>query len=311
MNISYSKPFQTYQELIQLLKSRGMIFNNENKAENILRHVNYYRLGGYWLSFEEDHQTHKFKQNTQFENVLALYSFDQKLKLFLSSAIEKIEVSVRANWAYQLAKKYDSHPHLNTNLFFNLNTHNKKELKEQNENKRNYYDNLCSLIKEINRSDEVFIQHQLQNYKEVLPPVWVICEVMSFGLLSKWFKSLNSISLKDEIARAYKIEGKVLESWLSHLRIIRNISAHHSRLWDIDFRTTPMLNKSGSLKDQLIPNSRKIYNSLIILLYLVDIISPKDLFRDKLKDLLLENRQNLLQMGFPDDWENKLVWQAL
>jgi hypothetical protein len=39
MKIPYSKPFQTYKEQIQLLQSRGMIFDDENKAENILEAV--------------------------------------------------------------------------------------------------------------------------------------------------------------------------------------------------------------------------------------------------------------------------------
>lgn len=139
----YTKSFKTHKEQIQLLKSRGMIFNDENKAENILKHINYYRLGGYWLPFEEDHKTHKFKQNTKFESVLAFYNFDRKLRICSLSAIEKIEISIRSHFTYQLAKEYGSHPHLDSKNFRNSEYWKKDKEKLQ---------------QEITRSDEIFIK---------------------------------------------------------------------------------------------------------------------------------------------------------
>jgi abortive infection bacteriophage resistance protein len=92
--------------------------------------------------------------------------------------------------------------------------------------------------------------------------------------------------------------------------LIRNYSAHHCRLWDRLFKNKIKPCTTENLKNQLIPNSQKIYNSLVILLYLIDIISPNDPFRHELKDLLLKNKQNLLEMGFPDDWANQAIWQV-
>jgi abortive infection bacteriophage resistance protein len=297
MPSQYIKSFKTHEEQLTLLKERGMIFNKEDeiKALHILEHNNYYRLSGYWLPFEEDHQTHKFKPNTKFESVLAFYNFDRKLRICSLSAIEKIEISIRSHFTYQLAKEYGSHPHLNSKNFKNFKYWEKDKEKLQ---------------QEITRSDEIFIKHYRKSYIEELPPIWSACEVMTIGLLSRFYSNLESVNVRKSIAKAYKIRPDILDFWLRNLRLIRNYSAHHCRLWDRLFKDKIQPCNTENLNKQLIPNSQQIYNSLVILLYLIDIISPNDSFRHELKDLLLKNKQNLLQMGFPDNWINQTIWQA-
>ena len=60
---TFNKPAKTFAEQIELLKSRGMQFHNEQQAQFYLEQINYYRLGAYWLPFEESHATHCFKPN--------------------------------------------------------------------------------------------------------------------------------------------------------------------------------------------------------------------------------------------------------
>jgi abortive infection bacteriophage resistance protein len=42
----------TLDEQIQLLRSRGMVINNEEKAKEVLSDIGYYRLGFYWFPME-------------------------------------------------------------------------------------------------------------------------------------------------------------------------------------------------------------------------------------------------------------------
>lgn len=60
------------------------------------------------------------------------------------------------------------------------------------------------------------------------------------------------------IAAAYGVDEQVLASWLRHLSLVRNICAHHSRLWNRDFTITPTLprNKPVGLVKQFVPGSR-------------------------------------------------------
>jgi abortive infection bacteriophage resistance protein len=220
--------------------------------------------------------------------------FDRKLRLLVLDAIERIEVSVRSQWAYHLAHDYGSHAHLNSSLF----------------NLAFWQRNSDDLSKEVRRSQEIFVRHFQANYTEPLPPVWVVCEVMPFGLLSRWFKS-SPTPVKSTIAKTYELRANLLESWLHHLATIRNICAHHSRLWNREFIVVPQLVTSSrhTLANQFVTNSRKIYNTLVILLYLTDKISSDQQWRSQMLKLLNEVPQLLAVMDFSRDWQELDIWQ--
>ena len=214
MQRNFNKPAKTFQEQVQLLQSRGMLIDNEQDAIFYLQHLNYYRLTAYWLPFELDHATHRFKPNTKFSDVLKAYVFDRELRLLLLDGIERIEVSVRSQWAYYLATLHSPHAHLDSTLF----------------NHRYWQRDLDALTTEVNRSQETFIQHLRTNYSEILTPVWAVCEVMSIGLLSRWYGNLEPYQTRSAIARVYQLDHTVLGSWIHHLAIVRNFCAHHSRV---------------------------------------------------------------------------------
>lgn len=119
MSRDFTKPAKSFVEQVQLLQSQGMIVNDVQESIFYLQHLNYYRLSAYWLPFELDHKTHQFKPDTKFEDVLRLYIFDRELRLLVLDGIERIEVSVRSQWAYQLAILHHPHAHLDSQLFFN------------------------------------------------------------------------------------------------------------------------------------------------------------------------------------------------
>lgn len=295
MKRPFGKPATTYAEQVELLKQRGMAFADEAEARFYLAHLNYYRLGAYWLPFEADHSSHRFQPGTRFEDVLELYRFDRELRLLVLDAIERIEVSVRAHWAYELAHRHGPHAHLDVAIANNAHR---------------WQDNLNKLTKEVNRSDEVFIDHMKRTYEESLPPVWAVCEVMSLGLLSKWYGNLQPMATRKAIARAYHLTQPVLASWLHHLAGVRNICAHHARLWNRDFIITPMppQNKPAALLEEFVPHSRKLYNTLVILLYWMDNIAPAHRWRERLTALLHRHESRLSAMGFAPHWGDQPIW---
>jgi len=82
------KEFKTVEEQIKLLKSRGMIFENEEYAKKILLTNNHYNIiNGYKNLFIID-KTDNYKNGTKFEEVYSLYDFDRQLRniflIFLS-----------------------------------------------------------------------------------------------------------------------------------------------------------------------------------------------------------------------------------
>ena len=96
IRIPFIKTYSTPQELVQILKTRGMEITDEEKAQHYLSHIGYYHLSAYMyplLSIPKEQ--HLFKQGVSFGKVMMLYRFDKKLRLLLFNEIEKIEVAVR------------------------------------------------------------------------------------------------------------------------------------------------------------------------------------------------------------------------
>lgn len=113
------------------------------------------------------------------------------------------------------------------------------------------------------------------------------------------------------IARVYGVDERVLASWLRHLTLLRNTCAHHSRLWNRAFAILPMIprREPTSLVSGCVSGSRKLYNSLVILLHLMDVISPRHQWRTRLKELLGRDGISVVAMGFPPDWTKRAIWQ--
>ena len=126
---------------------------------------------------------------------------------------------------------------------------------------------------EFKRARELFITHYKNTYKSPsMPPVWAICEIMSLGLLSRFYSNLNSKEVRKAIADTYKLEQKIIKSLLRHLAYIRNLCAHHSRIWNRKFEITVKIPKSKplGLKDSFnSEEERKLYNTLVFIAYMM------------------------------------------
>ena len=300
---SFNKPAKTFAEQIELLKARGMQFANQQDAQFYLEQINYYRLGAYWLPFEQTHSPHCFKPDTSFEQVLELYVFDRELRLLILDAIERLEVAVRTRFAYELAHRHGCHAYLQGQYF-------KPTFRWQSL--------LESLKTEVSRADEVFIEHYKRTYDDPeLPPIWATCEVMSFGQLSKWYQLLAPIQTRKAISSHFDCDEKQFEGLLQHFVYLRNTCAHHSRLWNRKFTKTIAKPRSKPMGLRVQCNfentnaaDRKIYNSLVFLLYFMDKIAPQHTWRKRLVDLLLTHHNiSNIAMGFPEDWQSHPIWQ--
>lgn len=298
------KPFDkmptSHAEQVALLQSRGMSIQDPAAAEARLQHLNYYRLTAYWLPFEATHTPHRFRPGTTLEAVLALYELDRQLRLLLLDGLERIEVSVRSQWAYQMAHRHGAHSHLDSSLVRNQ------------EDWKKALELLKKEVRQLRQSSEKFIEHLVSAYSEPLPAVWAVCEVMSLGLLSRIYGNLKPSSTRAAIAAPYLVDEKVLGSWIDHLRTVRNFCAHHSRVWNREFVWTPSLprNKPPGLRSQFHANSRKIYNTLVLMLHLMDRITPGHSWRSQLRTFLLIQAPSQLQaMDFPPGWDSFPIWQ--
>lgn len=166
------------------------------------------------------------------------------------------------------------------------------------------------------KSDEKYIKHFSNKYSEILPPLWAVCEIMSFGKISKWIKNLKDPSDRNMISRKYELDEVVFCSFLHALNILRNRCAHHCRVWNRSLKFGIKLPKNPEiLSDSVYRNSKtknKLYNQLCMLLHMMNVINPGHSWKTRLGKLL--KRYPGIRpdsMGFPDDWENLPLWQGI
>lgn len=297
--MKYTKPPLKISDQIKLLESRGLIIKDKIKAEKYLSNISYYRFSAYLYPFK-DLATDKFADGTTFEKVLDLYLFDRELRLLIFDAVERIEIAFRTQLIYQ--------PAMVGGAFWFQDASNFDDVGRMNEH--NY-----QLENEIERSSEVFIEHFKTKYKEEdVPPVWMSFEVLSLGLLSKFYQNLKfSSQAKKDIAKHFGLnESLILQSWIRSITYVRNICAHHSRLWNRTLTSRPKILRKPSriwIKTSA-PNNEKIYYFLCCLWYLLREINPETSFVEKLKALFVKYPDTPLDaMDFPENWESESFWQ--
>ena len=163
------------------------------------------------------------------------------------------------------------------------------------------------LRREEGRSTEVFIGHYRSKYtSEADLPVWMATELISFGALSKMYEHLRS-SLRKKIAREFNQPQPVFVSWLHALAAIRNVCAHHSRLWNRELAVKPEL--PVEWKASGISNDRFYVIALIIQTLLAD-IGPDSRWGERLKALFNAHPTvNLRAMQFPANWQSRPPWR--
>lgn len=301
--MEFCKPPLKVSDQIDLLKKRGMAIADEARATRVLQHINYYRLRAYWLPFEAPEAQrlvageHLFKPDTDFDRVVSAYVFDRKLRVLLLEAIERVEIALRTHWAQILAESYGAHAYLDPDLF----------------HKTHIYDAcLSSLDEELDRSKETFVQHYKSKYtKPTRPPIWAICELLTLGQLSKWLGNIKRRQDRQTIAARLGLDEVVVCAFAHHLTHVRNLCAHHSRVWNRKLTFTMTLPKRpGALAGQFNPaEDRRIYNTLVMLVWCIKIISPDTTWPNRVKTLLSTcTAVELRAMGAHADWETRAPW---
>lgn len=108
MNDVAMKPYLSYADQVALLRSRGMLIDDEVWAEEVLATHNYYRLSGYWYSARSlespKNSSVYFKPGTSLALCVALYDFDAQLRSAVFTSLAPIELTLRALLGHHLGK---------------------------------------------------------------------------------------------------------------------------------------------------------------------------------------------------------------
>lgn len=297
--MKYQKAALPIADQIQRLQDRGLIIPDKHRAAHYLGNISYYRLRAYTYPFQDNEDAnHPFIQEISFDEILNFYVFDRQLRSLLFNAIEKIEIAFRTQIIYRYALEYGAFWHLDTSLFNDVMF---------------FAQHKTSLDREVSRSKETFIKHYKKTYKDPnTPPSWMALEVSSMDLLSKIFSNLRrDKGPKDEITEYFGLKDvDTMENWFHCLSILRNLCAHHSRVWNR--RMTKMKIPRKTL-NPFIENKNilpyKVYTYITAINYILNIISPGHHFKANLLDIM-ENcpLAQEKEMGFPENWKAENYW---
>lgn len=326
--MTYSKPWlSTGQQLDQLI-ARGLLVSDRQKALEYLQRIGYYRLSAYWYPLrlraafcplsEQSRKPKKaraatvaldeFRPGACFQQAVELYVFDKQLRLLTLDALERIEIALRVDISHTLGA-LDPFAYLKPELLhhsFSMDLDARTGVTGLHQ----WQSKHAQLIM---RSKEEFVRHNKDRYGLPLA-IWVACELWDFGTLSTLYAGMRETE-QDAISHKYGIHnGRTFAKWLRSLNYLRNVCAHHSRLWNrnvIDQAPLPPVTEVPWVAPFIQDNHARARCFLLLCMtsHLLRVINPQSSWPERLKrhlhDFPVDEALGLdLQaMGAPVSWE--------
>jgi abortive infection bacteriophage resistance protein len=306
-----NKPAYTINDQIALLKRRGMLFRDEAKARILLKKISYYRLKGYWWDVQSDTVLHTFLPDVYFEDIIERYNFDRRLRVILFDAIEQIEITLRTKMIYHLSIAYGGLWYLNPVLF------EPAVITQQGVTQTAHLFALDELQKEFNRSQEIFIKDQKIRYPNQSADAWKILEVASMGTLSKLYKNLkNKLPEKAAIANEMGLNSTfTFVGWLESITLMRNLIAHHARLWCRSLVKRPSMQLNNPAEAWLVSplqsgQLNKPFAVISCMVYLCNHLNQSEEIKDRIV-ALIDSYPNIpvYRYGFLNGWRSEPLWR--
>lgn len=312
---AFDKESISPDEQLSKLRSRGLIIHDEPRVLRYLSNISYFRLSAYTRPFYIPSQVpHHFIPETTFDDILTLYVFDRKLRLLLLDAIERLEVALRAQLTNTLADHYGPHGYLDPGVFDSRYNHGWLMGK------------LDKIVQEPRV--EVFLQHYRQKHSNAPahPPVWMAMELLTFKEVSTLFANLRHEQDTKRVEQHFGWKYTLLKSWFRSLSDLRNLCAHHMRIWNREFGSSPEMpvkrpdnwvsipisisSGSPSHPDQRVSPQRRLYMQVVVIESLMQSTNPGSSWSERLVRLLDQHPQmSRPHMGFPSDWHEELFWR--
>mgnify|MGYP004480169581 FL=1 len=289
------KEFKTIEEQLAILESRGLQISDKAAAGDFLHRNNYYRVSGYSLTLRS-HDV--FYPSASFQNIVDIYVFDHDLRHILLKYIEIIEVTVKSVYSYEFTKVYGATGHYDSANFTDETTHTDIMRK-------------ADLQKDSRLPHEAYLKHFVNELQQNIP-LWAFVDLLTISNISFLYK-ISQPAIKLAVANAMgltKRGDEVLERFMHHMTIIRNLCAHGSRLYNRLFEQKPWLSKRE--RALLIPlpdgtqDNAHLYGFILIMRRL---LRPEEFSSMKAEIAALSEKYpfvNLRYYGFREDWATVL-----
>ena len=274
------KLFKSLDEQIEILKSKGLIIEDEEKTREVLLRENYFFINGYRYLLMNSPTDKTFVVGATFRELYSIFLFDRSFRTILFKNLLIIENQLKSVISYQLSKKYGyrDKEYLNPKNFTND--------KSKSRRVKDVIEKMKRQIR-VNGAHHMATMHYMNNYGYI--PLWVLVKVLSFGIVCELYLILKP---EDQVSVAdiFGISTNYLENFLPILSNYRNLCAHEDIVYE--HRTekgivnTPYHEQLNipRMDNEYIYGKNDIFAVLIILKYLL----RKDDFRMMMKEIEYE-----------------------
>lgn len=299
--MNYTKSPLSFADQADRLIDHGLVADREHLI-NTLKRVSYYRLSGYLFPFRLTPTSSQLQPGTRLEEVWDRYVFDRQLRVLVMDAVERVEIAIKSQLVTELTTRHGIFAHVDRAHLPNLDYRKHRMLMDK-------------INQQIDRSREVFVNHYKSKYtSETDLPLWMTAELMDYGCMLTLFRGAET-AVKQTVAAKYGVSDNVLESWLLAGNTLRNLCAHHSRLWDRVHGTAVMIPRANKHPDWHHPvpvgqDGRRNFAQFTVLRYLLNFIAPQSGWGARLERLWTVKHPGITirRMGFPENWKQSPIW---
>lgn len=324
---TYVKPWRSFGEQVDLLAGRGVDVEPRPRTLALLRTVGHYRLSGYLYPFrgtQVDPATGRsrvlstYEPGTSIAGVAEIVDFDRRLRLLVLDGVEWIEVALRVQVGSVLGNR-SAFAHLDPATFLPVfGDHQLDPATGWRTRPSRHAEWLARVAGRRASSDEASVAHFRDRYDDQMP-IWALTEILELGHLSRLYQGLTD-DLAAEIADAFRTPTKrLMASWLASVNYVRNVAAHHARLFNRKLQHAPGRPRPGAvpLLDHLRADDHPkgafgVYNALAVIAYLLRAVDAHDEWVDRAVALLRSFPATpplpVSVIGVPDSWSEQALW---
>lgn len=304
------KPFKNLDELLDILKNRNLIIENEEKAKEILLSFSYYDLINGYKDLFMVNDTFIDGISLSYLNLFAMFDRTLQNTLFQYSVL--VETAFKTALSYVISSKYGvfEEEYLNKDNYIRSNNSKTKKLLED--------------IKHIYRQPYRWMNQPTKHYRKTknhIPP-WILFKNISFDQSIKLYEILMPDDKKEvcqimlDINVDTEKQKELLQISLNLVRRFRNKIAHNLKFISY-LDPTYSLNKSLLKSTKYEPLfDKKSYNNVYSMIISLNLLIKNVMLKTQLNTSIIIimntfNNYNVInyyceKTGIPIDFENKI-----
>jgi abortive infection bacteriophage resistance protein len=325
----YAKEWLSVEQQVSRLEEHGLEVSDPDHAARVVESIGYYRLTGFLYPFRsseeyvDEHGRTRvrvlsgYRPGTRLSHAEAIIDFDRRLRMLVLEGLERVEVAVRMRLGYVLGRG-SAFAYEEPNRFNGAFTADATDIRDPHPSKHLQWLQRVSVRQAS--SDERFVEHFREKYDDRMP-VWALTEILELGHLAVLYRGMNQVDA-EEIAVALGVPTKkLMGSWLASLNYVRNVAAHHARLFNRKLQNAPSRPKTGQIEmlDHLRDSEHPkqvygTYNALAVIAYLLTSIDPDAGWSARVvalfRDFPASEALSIESLGAPTRWDTLDLWQV-